>query len=153
MKVLCLLTLDISHRIASNVYASIRAQSQFYIRNPMIKNVKFIAMILIVLNTYTSNVSASDDWGYIVKDHYDCENDHMAINTNNGWLLAEAYNPYSILESGAYIKGNLRKYGFQQVLVFRNENDTSPRKAKIYIDNYWMSEEDAARYCFSGEDL
>ncbi|EGR2252654.1 hypothetical protein DZF84_13905 [Vibrio parahaemolyticus] len=130
-----------------------RAQNQFYIRNPMIIKLKFCTMIFIVLSTYISNVYASDDWGYIVKDHYDCENDHMAINTSNGWLLAEAYNSYSALKSGAYIKGNLRKYGFQQVLVFRNENDSSPRTAKIYIDNYWMSEDDAARYCFSGEDL
>ncbi|RYU45716.1 hypothetical protein ERW49_13315 [Aliivibrio finisterrensis] len=139
--------------MTSNAYVSIPRTKSVHIKKTMITKLKFSTMILIVLSIYASNIYASDDWGYIVKDHYDCENDHMAINTDKGWLLAEAYNPYSVLQSGAYIKGNLRKYGYQQVLVFRNENDSSPRKAKIYIDNYWMSEEDAAQYCFSGEDL
>jgi hypothetical protein len=83
----------------------------------------------------------ADEWGYIVKDHY------------SGWVLAEAYPPYASLKEGAYIKGNLNGYGFEYVLVYRNENDTSPTKAKIYIDNYMMSEEDASHYCFTGEDM
>jgi hypothetical protein len=95
----------------------------------------------------------ADEWGYIVKDHYDCENDHMAVSTDSGWVLAEAYPPYASLKEGAYIKGNLNGYGFEYVLVYRNENDTSPTKAKIYIDNYMMSEEDASHYCFTGEDM
>ena len=97
--------------------------------------------------------SPADDWGYIAYDHYDCENDHMAIQTDRGWLLAEAYSPYSVLVAGRYIYGDLTGYGFERVLVFRNESDSSPREAKIYIDNYWMSDSDAARYCFAGEDM
>ena len=97
--------------------------------------------------------SSADSWGYIAYDHYDCENDHMAIQTEIGWLLAEAYSPYSALVEGRYIYGDLTGYGFERVLVFRNESDSSPREAKIYIDNYMMSENDAARYCFAGEDM
>ena len=77
----------------------------------------------------------------------------MAINTSNGWLLAEAYPPYTSLKEGYYVKGNLKKYGFQYIHVFRNRNDDAPTKAKIYIDNYWMNDDEAATYCFKGEDL
>ena len=77
----------------------------------------------------------------------------MAIETDRGWLLAEAYPPYSPLREGAYISGDLTGYGFEKVLVFRNQNDDSPKEARIYKDNYWMSDEEAATYCFEGEDL
>ena len=100
-----------------------------------------------------SPYSSADDWGYIAYDHYDCKNDHMAIQTDRGWLLAEAYPPYSALVEGRYIYGDLTGYGFERVLVFRNESDSSPREAKIYIDNYMMSDGDAAKYCFAGEDM
>ena len=95
----------------------------------------------------------SADWGYIAYDHYECEDDHMAVETDRGWLLAEAYPPYSPLREGAYISGDLVGYGFENVLVFRNQYDDSPERGRIYIDNYWMSDEEAATYCFEGEDL
>jgi hypothetical protein len=106
-------------------------------------------LILLVI----SDSSANDSWGLIVHDHYDCQNDHMAVQTESGWLLAEAYPPYSPLQEGAYIMGPLNGYGFEEVLVFSSMDDDSPEEAKIYIDNYWMSEQDAAVYCFEGEDL
>ncbi|MFA0240189.1 MULTISPECIES: hypothetical protein [Vibrio] len=117
------------------------------------KNSKIKAIIALLFCVGATKIYASEEWGYIANDHYECENDHMAINTSKGWLLAEAYPPYSGLNSGSYIKGNLRQYGFQDVLVFKNEHDSSPSSARIYIDNYWMSDEDAGRYCYSGEDL
>lgn len=101
---------------------------------------------------FSMNASAND-WGYIAHDHYECKNDHMAIQTDRGWLLAEAYSPYSALVEGRYIYGDLTGYGFEYVLVFRNSSDSSPREAKIYIDNYMMSDSDAAKYCFAGEDM
>ena len=95
----------------------------------------------------------AEDWGYISHDHYECKNDHMAISTDRGWLLAEAYSPYSALREGYYISGDLTGYGFEDVLSFSSKYDDSPEEARIYIDNYWMSDADAARYCFAGEDM
>lgn len=63
--------------------------------------------ITILSSSLLFGTAFSDEWGLIVKDHFDCENDHMAINTNSGWVLAEAYSTYSSLIEGAYIKGNL----------------------------------------------
>ena len=68
-----------------------------------------------LLTVSSLGTAFADEWGYIVKDHYDCKNDHMAISTNSGWVLAEAYPPYTSLNEGAYIKGNLTSYGFQDV--------------------------------------
>lgn len=80
----------------------------------------------------------------------ECKNDHMPINTSNGWLIAEAHPTHYHLKSIHYIKGDPHKYGLQDVFVFQSVHDSSPSTAKIYIDNYWMSDEDSALYCYSG---
>ena len=110
----------------------------------------FVCIVTIVLSISSAYAG---DWGYIVKDHYDCESDHMAIKTNGGWLLAEAYPPWTPLREGAYIFGDLTGYGFKKIQVYSSRTDTSPTSAKIYIDNYYMSAEDASHYCYTGEDL
>ena len=94
----------------------------------------------------------ADDWGYIVADHYECQNDHMLINTDSGWLLAEAYSPYSALKEGALIYGDLRGYGFETIQIYSSRYDDTATRGRIYIDNYWMSDEDAAEYCYLGID-
>jgi hypothetical protein len=114
---------------------------------------KRISVLLFLINAIWLPTANADEWGYIVKEHYDCENDHMAINTNKGWLLAEAYPPYSALVEGAYIFGDLTGYGFEDVDVYSSQSDTTPTSGRIYIDNYWMSEDDASYYCFTGNDL
>ena len=114
---------------------------------------KRISVLLFLINSLWLPTANADEWGYIVKDHYDCKNDHMAINTNSGWLLAEAYSPYSALVEGAYIFGDLTSYGFEYVEVYSSQSDTTPTNARIYIDNYWMSDDNASYYCFTGNDL
>ena len=52
---------------------------------------KRISVLLFLINSLWLPAANADEWGYIVKDHYDCKNDHMAINTNSGWLLAEGW--------------------------------------------------------------
>ena len=116
------------------------------------KYLSITSALVIILGAEITTANA-DEWGYIVKDHYDCKSDHMAINTNNGWLLAEAYPPYSPLVEGAYIYGDLTGYGFEYVEVYSSQSDTTPTEARIYIDNYWMSDDDASYYCYTGNDL
>lgn len=107
-----------------------------------------ILMFCVAVSTH----AIADDWGYIVADHYECQNDHMLINTDSGWLLAEAYSPYSALKEGALIYGDLRSFGFETVQIFSNRYDDTATRGRIYIDNYWMSDEDAAEYCYRGID-
>ena len=114
---------------------------------------KRILFLLLLINVVCLSNANAGDWGYIVADHYDCESDHMAINTKNGWLLAEAYPPYSPLKEGSYIYGDLTGYGYEYVEVYSSKSDNTPTSAKIYIDNYYMSKEDASHYCYTGEDL
>tara|TARA_R110002073_G_scaffold322230_1_gene498735 strand:- start:622 stop:975 length:354 start_codon:yes stop_codon:yes gene_type:complete len=116
-------------------------------------NILNTCLIGTFLFSFSSVSFASDDVGLIVHDHYECEADHMAISTKSGWLLAEAYPPYTPLSEGNFIKGDLTGYGFKNVLVYSAPNDSNPSTARIYVDNYWMSKEDAGTYCFKGEDL
>ncbi|MFK8011418.1 MAG: hypothetical protein AB8B80_05220 [Marinicellaceae bacterium] len=122
-----------------------------HVRSGNLFMIKLLALVLIAVIPLSSALAG--DWGYIVADHYDCENDHMAIETERGWLLAEAYSPYSALVEGVYIYGDLTNYGFENIKIYSSKTDNTPTLARIYIDNYNMSESDASYYCETGKDL
>ena len=82
--------------------------------------------------------------GYVVLDHYECKSsDHIVIETNKGYTIAEVYSGYSATHSGKVIYGDLHSYNFE--LIYNSDGDEI---GKLWIEDYMVSKSRALKWCY-----
>jgi len=99
---------------------------------------------VLIMVLAASNVSAQT-MGVVIKADGDCPAgyDRMVIETRSGYVLAEHYR--GTFYEGRRVYGNLHSYGFEEVII----ND---REAKIYIEDYMASNDEASNWCFNEDE-
>ena len=98
------------------------------------KKIFSLLAVLAVFFIY-SNAYASVKKGVVV--YYNYSSDKIIIETSMGYTCAEVYSGYSV-DEGHIIIGELESYGFKDVYDSTNDN-----AMRIWIDEYWMSKEEA----------
>lgn len=63
--------------------------------------------------------------------------DYLLVETNKGFALLESYGGNDP-DEGDKLVGNFESYGFKQI-----RNDTADRELKAWVEDYWLSEDDA----------
>jgi len=103
--------------------------------------VKLIVLLSILIQFTLSQTMIG---GYVVLDHYECKSsDHIVIETNMGYTIAEVYRGYSETYSGKIIYGDLHSYGFK--LIY---NSDGVEIGKLWIDDYMVSDSRALEWCY-----
>lgn len=69
------------------------------------------------------------------------DSDVIVIATTNGLTVGELYGGYYALNEEDVVVGELESYGFKDVYC-----PTSGREARVYVDDFWLSKEDAIRW-------
>ena len=97
-----------------------------------------VLLLLVVLNP----VLAGSTLGVVVLEATPgC--DHFVVETNLGYSLLEWYGGVTTIWEGDNVFGELHSYGFKDI-EFQGRG-----KMRVWIEDYWMSDEDALRYCYS----
>ena len=82
--------------------------------------------------------------GEVVYDHYTCSTyDHIVIETNYGYTLAQVYSGYNDTYEGSVLEGELNSYGFTE--IYKNGIEVG----EIYIDDYMVNDSDAKNWCYN----
>lgn len=63
--------------------------------------------------------------------------DYFLVETNKGFALLESYGGNDP-DEGDKLVGNFESYGFKRI-----RNDTADRELKAWVEDYWLSEDDA----------
>ena len=94
-----------------------------------------------------ASFSSNADAGVIVADDYKCEGDHMVIETDYGYTLAEWYS--GALYEGMYVYGDLNTYSFEYLYDSEADYESGNNDiGYIYIDDYMASKRSAQEWCF-----
>lgn len=94
--------------------------------------------------TLTPGMASADVvGGMLVADELACNNDHMIFYTEKGYVQAEWYR--GSMHEGRVYFAEFHAYGLSDVY-----NEDGDGIGRIYVDDYWMSETDAAEYCHEG---
>ena len=97
----------------------------------------FLFFFILISGTLNAEVK-----GIVVLDHYQCNSsDHIVIETNLGYTLAEVYSGYSDTYEGHIIFGELHSYGFKE--IFKKGKNVG----RIYVDNYMVGKSSALKWC------
>jgi hypothetical protein len=75
--------------------------------------------------------------GVIVYENSNC----IIIETSRGYTLAEWYG--GTAWEGHTVVGDLESYGFTDLFDLNNDGEL-----RVWIDDYWMSEDDAAEWVY-----
>ncbi|WP_237673433.1 hypothetical protein [Vreelandella profundi] len=68
--------------------------------------------------------------------------DYFVVETSGGYTLLEWYGGVISIWTGDKVFGDLHSYGFQDIhLEGRGE-------MRVWLEDYWMSEDDAAEYFY-----
>lgn len=68
--------------------------------------------------------------------------DYFIVATNNGYAILEWYGGYDP-DVGDVIAGDFESYGFKDIF-----NITQRSKFRVWVENFWLSEEDAIEEYF-----
>ena len=102
-----------------------------------------ISIVFICLGIFSTNQLFAQVVGEVVADHYRCKiYDHIVIETNSGYTLAEVYSGYSDTYEGHVLEGDLHSYGF--IEIYKDGEEVG----RIYVDDYMASESAAKDWCF-----
>tara|TARA_S200000501_G_C20767970_1_gene719197 strand:- start:638 stop:964 length:327 start_codon:yes stop_codon:yes gene_type:complete len=103
-----------------------------------------ILIILPILILGFSNIAISDVKGVVVLDHYECKSsDHIVIETNLGYTLAEVYAGYSKTHEGHIVYGDLHSYSFKKIY-----DEDGKKIGRLWLDDYMASESSALEWCY-----
>lgn len=69
------------------------------------------------------------------------DGDHIVIATQNGYTVAELYGGYYALAEKDLVVGELESYGFTDLYC-----PSTDRQAHVYVDDFWLSAERAAKW-------
>ncbi|MCS4503672.1 hypothetical protein NYO91_06210 [Arhodomonas aquaeolei] len=87
------------------------------------------------------SVSASAEVGVVVaEDTPGC--DYFVIETSGGYTLAEWYGGVVSIWEGEKVFGDFHSYGFKDIHI------EGRGKMRVWLEDYWMSEDDAGEYFY-----
>jgi hypothetical protein len=101
------------------------------------------SLSFIFLSIFFTNDLLAQVIGEVVADHYKCETyDHIVIETNRGFTLAQVYSGYSDTYEGHIIEGDLHSYGYTE--IYKDGEEVG----RIYVEDYMAGESAAQDWCF-----
>ena len=106
-------------------------------------NIRKTSIFFICFSIFITNELLAQVVGEVVADHYRCETyDHIVIETNGGYTLAQVYSGYSDTYEGHVLEGDLHSYGYTE--IYKDGEEVG----RIYVDDYMASESSAKDWCF-----
>lgn len=101
-------------------------------------------LTVICLGVPVPSIAGSIVGGVVVADHYDCTTyDRIVVATRGGYTNAEVYSGYGSIFEGRLVFGEFHSFGFTDTY-----DDDGNEVGRLYIDDYWVSEDTAAEWCY-----